>query len=51
MTAPITTRGPNGERKQSARVWLRIDKNHVAKVIKARRALCFGEVFNAANGR
>jgi len=25
------------------RVWLRIDKAHIAKVIKARRMLCVGE--------
>lgn len=24
-------------------VWLRIDKAHIARVIKARRALCVGE--------
>lgn len=32
----------NGNRT-APRIWLRIDKAHVAKVIKARRALCYGE--------
>jgi hypothetical protein len=30
-------------RRETPRVWLRIDKAHVEKVIKARRALCVGE--------
>jgi hypothetical protein len=30
-------------RPDAPRIWLRIDKAHVAKVIKARRALCVGE--------
>lgn len=30
-------------RPDAPRVWLRIDKAHVARVIKARRALCVGE--------
>jgi len=30
-------------RSDAPRIWLRIDKAHVAKVIKARRALCYGE--------
>ena len=34
-------------RPDSPRVWLRIDKAHVAKVIKARRALCYGESVRA----
>jgi hypothetical protein len=25
------------------RIWLRVDKAHVARVLKARRAMCFGE--------
>jgi hypothetical protein len=29
------------------RTWLRVDKAHVAKVIKARRALCVGEEVRA----
>lgn len=35
------------QRKQTSpdapRVWLRIDKAHIAKVMKVRRALCVGE--------
>lgn len=31
-------------RPDAPRVWLRIDKAHIAKVIKARRMLCYGEV-------
>ncbi len=30
-------------RPDAPRVWLRIDRAHIAKVIKARRALCVGE--------
>lgn len=34
------------------RIWLRIDKAHIARVIKARRALCVGEgVQIAGQGR
>lgn len=30
-------------RREAPRIWVRIDRAHVAKVIKARRALCVGE--------
>jgi hypothetical protein len=42
MTAPRAKLMPH-KRPDAPRVWLRIDKVHVAKVIKARRALCYGE--------
>ena len=32
----------------SPRIWLRVDRALVAKVIKARRDLCFGESVRAA---
>lgn len=31
------------KKPDTPRIWLRIDKAHVARVIKARRALCYGE--------
>lgn len=31
------------KKPDTPRVWLRIDRAHVAKVIKARRMLCIGE--------
>lgn len=31
------------KRTDARRIWLRVDKAHVAKVIKARRVLCVGE--------
>lgn len=31
------------KKTDTPRVWLRVDKAHVAKVIKARREMCFGE--------
>lgn len=31
------------KKPDTPRVWLRVDKVHVAKVIKARRMLCIGE--------
>ncbi len=34
-------------RSDAPRIWLRVDKAHVAKVIKARRALCVGEEVRA----
>jgi len=36
------------QEKSSPRVWLRIDKKHIAAVIKARRALCVGEEIRVA---
>lgn len=31
------------KKPDTPRIWLRIDRAHVAKVIKARRMLCVGE--------
>jgi len=42
MTARFHTNG-NRDPKRQPRIWLRIDKAHVAKVIKARRELGYGE--------
>lgn len=31
------------KKPDAPRIWIRIDREHVARVIKARRALCVGE--------
>jgi len=41
MTYTTGSRRP--KKPDSPRIWLRVDKAHIAKVIKARRDLCFGE--------
>jgi hypothetical protein len=45
MSLRIETCGKS--KPDNPRIWLRIDRNHVAKVIKARRLLCTGESFAA----
>ena len=43
----FTKGGPTKDRRykkpDAPRVWLRVDEDHVAKVIRARREMCFGE--------
>lgn len=41
MSKPAASRPKS--RPDAPLVWLRVDKAHVAKVIKARRELCVGE--------
>lgn len=31
------------KKPDAPRIWVRVDKAHVARIIKARRALCYGE--------
>jgi hypothetical protein len=43
IAQPEKQRRSRPKKPDAPRIWLRVDKAHVAKVIKARRALCFGE--------